>query len=94
MRQRLKLTKPSGHQFIRKVIRPQPVVSLVYRAYENQSGERPIKDKVSQFDEVIVVLGSRSSESASRAQVIAKHKIDGSRQPGIPHWQMRLSIPY
>lgn len=38
-----------------------------------------IKDKVSQFDEVIVVLGSRSSESASRAQVIAKHKIDGSR---------------
>ncbi|MDX1766247.1 MAG: phosphoadenosine phosphosulfate reductase family protein, partial [Candidatus Saccharimonadales bacterium] len=30
-----------------------------------------IKDKVSQFDEVIVVLGSRSSESASRAQVIA-----------------------
>ncbi|MFB0584116.1 DNA phosphorothioation system sulfurtransferase DndC [Aeromonas salmonicida] len=38
-----------------------------------------IKDKVSQFEEVIVVLGSRSSESASRAQVIAKHKIDGSR---------------
>ncbi|WP_171958557.1 phosphoadenosine phosphosulfate reductase family protein, partial [Escherichia coli] len=38
-----------------------------------------IKEKVSQFDEVIVVLGSRSSESASRAQVIAKHKIDGSR---------------
>ncbi|HCE4787906.1 TPA: DNA phosphorothioation system sulfurtransferase DndC [Vibrio parahaemolyticus] len=38
-----------------------------------------IKNKVSQFDEVIVVLGSRSQESASRAQVIAKHKIDGSR---------------
>ena len=38
-----------------------------------------IKDKISKFDEVIVVLGSRSSESASRAQVIAKHKIDGSR---------------
>ncbi|MEZ9741723.1 DNA phosphorothioation system sulfurtransferase DndC [Vibrio splendidus] len=38
-----------------------------------------IKSKVSQFDEVIVVLGSRSDESASRAQVIAKHKIDGSR---------------
>ena len=37
-----------------------------------------IKDKISQFDEVIVILGSRSSESASRAQVIAKHKIDGS----------------
>ncbi|AUL96125.1 DNA phosphorothioation system sulfurtransferase DndC [Vibrio vulnificus] len=38
-----------------------------------------IKSKVSQYDEVIVVLGSRSQESASRAQVIAKHKIDGSR---------------
>ncbi|MDE9444777.1 DNA phosphorothioation system sulfurtransferase DndC [Xenorhabdus bovienii] len=38
-----------------------------------------IRDKVSQFDEVIVVLGSRSSESSSRAQVIAKHRIDGSR---------------
>lgn len=37
-----------------------------------------ITDKVSQFEEVIVVLGSRSQESASRAQVIAKHKIDGS----------------
>jgi len=38
-----------------------------------------IKDKVSQYDEVIVLLGSRSDESASRAQVIAKHKIDGTR---------------
>ncbi|GFD73168.1 hypothetical protein KUL113_25880 [Tenacibaculum sp. KUL113] len=37
-----------------------------------------ITDKVSQYEEVIVVLGSRSQESASRAQVIAKHKIDGS----------------
>ena len=37
-----------------------------------------ITDKVSQYDEVIVVLGSRSEESASRAQVIAKHKIDGT----------------
>jgi len=38
-----------------------------------------IKDKVSQYDEVVVLLGSRSAESASRAQVIAKHKIDGTR---------------
>ncbi|AXR08256.1 DNA phosphorothioation system sulfurtransferase DndC [Salinimonas sediminis] len=37
-----------------------------------------ITDKISQYDEVVVVLGSRSQESASRAQVIAKHKIDGS----------------
>lgn len=38
-----------------------------------------IRDKVSQYDEVIVILGSRSAESSSRAQVIAKHKIDGTR---------------
>lgn len=37
-----------------------------------------IKERVSEYDEVIVVLGSRSEESASRAQVIKKHKIDGS----------------
>ncbi|WP_435237540.1 DNA phosphorothioation system sulfurtransferase DndC [Psychromonas sp. PT13] len=38
-----------------------------------------IQDKVSKYDEVIVVLGSRSQESASRAQVIAKHKIKDTR---------------
>lgn len=38
-----------------------------------------IKNKISQHDEVIVTLGSRSEESASRAQVIAKHKIENSR---------------
>ena len=38
-----------------------------------------ISDKVAKHDEVIVVLGSRSQESASRAQVIAKHKIENTR---------------
>ncbi len=38
-----------------------------------------IKDKVARFGEVVVVLGARSDESASRAQVIARHKIEGSR---------------
>ncbi|SFK53940.1 DNA phosphorothioation system sulfurtransferase DndC [Methylophaga sulfidovorans] len=38
-----------------------------------------IKDKVSKYDEVIVILGSRSQESQSRAQVIARHKITGTR---------------
>lgn len=37
-----------------------------------------ILDKVADYGEVIVVLGSRRQESASRAQVIAKHRIDGS----------------
>ncbi len=47
-----------------------------------------ILDKVAQFGEVIVVLGSRKQESASRAQVIAKHKIDGSalsRHSSLPN---------
>lgn len=47
-----------------------------------------ILDKVARFGEVIVVLGSRSQESASRAQVIAKHKIDGSalsRHTSLPN---------
>lgn len=47
-----------------------------------------ILDKVADFGEVIVVLGSRRQESASRAQVIAKHKIDGSalsRHTSLPN---------
>ncbi len=38
-----------------------------------------ILDKVTRFGEVIVVLGARSDESSTRAQVIAKHKIEGSK---------------
>ena len=37
-----------------------------------------ILDKVTDFGEVIVILGARSAESASRAQVMAKHRIAGS----------------
>ena len=37
-----------------------------------------ILDKVAEYGEAIVILGARSAESASRAQVIAKHRIDGS----------------
>lgn len=47
-----------------------------------------ILDKVASFGEVVVVLGSRSQESNSRAQVIAKHKIDGSalsRHSSLPN---------
>ena len=40
---------------------------------------RFIEDKVSKYGEVVVVLGARSSESATRAQVIKKHKIVGQR---------------
>ena len=47
-----------------------------------------ILDKVARFGEAIVVLGSRSQESASRAQVITKHKIEGSalsRHSSLPN---------
>ncbi len=47
-----------------------------------------ILDKVAQFGEAVVVLGSRSQESNSRAQVISKHKIDGSalsRHSSLPN---------
>lgn len=47
-----------------------------------------ILDKVAHFGEVIVVLGSRSQESSSRAQVIANHKIKGSllsRHSSLPN---------
>ena len=38
-----------------------------------------IIEKVASFGEVIVVLGARKAESSTRAQVIAKHRIKGSR---------------
>lgn len=38
-----------------------------------------IRSKVATYGEVTVILGSRSAESASRAQVMRKHKIAGSR---------------
>lgn len=38
-----------------------------------------IKDKVSTYGEVIVILGARKEESSTRAQVIARHRIEGSR---------------
>jgi DNA sulfur modification protein DndC len=47
-----------------------------------------ILDKVAAFGEVVVVLGSRSQESASRAQVISNHKIVGSllsRHSSLPN---------
>jgi DNA sulfur modification protein DndC len=40
---------------------------------------RFILDRVSDFGSVIVVLGSRMSESSTRAQIMAAHHIDGQR---------------
>ena len=47
-----------------------------------------ILDKVAQYGEAIIILGARSDESASRAQVIAKHRIDGTslgRHTSLPN---------
>jgi DNA sulfur modification protein DndC len=41
--------------------------------------DRFIKDQVATYGEVVLVLGVRSSESATRAQVMALRKIDGQR---------------
>lgn len=77
-------------------------VNLLGRGYPAPSSkfrwctERMKIDPVSEFitgrvldhGEVIVVLGSRSQESSTRAQVIAKHKIDGSslgRHTSLPN---------
>ena len=38
-----------------------------------------IMEKVEKHGEVVVILGARKAESSTRAQVLAKHRIDGSR---------------
>lgn len=46
-----------------------------------------IKNRVAEYGEVVMVLGVRSAESATRAQVMALHKIDGtalSRHSTLP----------
>ena len=54
-----------------------------------------ILDKVAKYGEVVVILGSRSQESASRAQVIAKHRIDGTvlaRHTSLPNAYVYMPI--
>lgn len=40
---------------------------------------RFVLDKVAEYGEVVVILGARKQESASRAQVLKNHKMTGSR---------------
>ncbi len=54
-----------------------------------------ITEKVADHGEVIVALGSRSKESASRAQVIGKHQISGSllaRHTSLPNAHTYMPI--
>lgn len=56
-----------------------------------------ITKRVAEFGEVVVVLGSRRAESASRAQVIAKHTIEGSRlarHASLPNAYTYMPIEY
>ncbi|WP_122605670.1 DNA phosphorothioation system sulfurtransferase DndC [Pseudomonas viridiflava] len=56
-----------------------------------------IKDKVAKFGEVVVALGSRRQESSTRAQVIARHRIDGSalgRHTSLPNAYTYMPIEY
>ncbi|HCF2623342.1 DNA phosphorothioation system sulfurtransferase DndC [Pseudomonas aeruginosa] len=56
-----------------------------------------IKDKVAKFGEVVVVLGSRRQESSTRAQVIARHRIDGSalgRHSSLPNAYTYMPIEH
>jgi DNA sulfur modification protein DndC len=53
-----------------------------------QPANRFILNKVSEYGEVIMVLGVRSRESATRAQVISLHKIEGknlSKHTSLPN---------
>jgi len=56
-----------------------------------------ITKTVAEFGEVVVALGSRREESASRAQVIAKHSIEGSRlsrHSSLPNAYTYMPIEY
>jgi DNA sulfur modification protein DndC len=56
-----------------------------------------ITKRVAEFGEVVVVLGSRREESSSRAQVIAKHSIEGSplsRHSSLPNAYTYMPIEY
>ena len=54
-----------------------------------------ILDKVAEYGEAIVILGARRAESATRAQVIAKHRIDGTslgRHTSLPNAYVYMPI--
>lgn len=74
--------KPSDSFWVNLLGRGYPAPTKAFRWCTERMKIDPvsdfIRDKVARFGEVVVVLGSRSQESSTRAQVIAKHRIDGS----------------
>lgn len=72
--------------------RGYPAPTKTFRWCTERMKINPINDfilnKVADYGEVIVILGARSAESATRAQVIAKHRIDGTtlaRHTSLPN---------
>jgi DNA sulfur modification protein DndC len=55
--------------------------------------DRFILDKVAEFGEVVMVLGARKGESASRDQVLKSHEVRGSRCDDTPVFPMRTFMP-
>lgn len=98
----LKAQLPFSAQKVRPDVEHSFWVNLIGRGYPAPSkrfrwctdrlkiepANRFILDKVAQFGEVVVNLGVRRSESATRAQVMSLHRIDGtslSRHSTLPN---------
>ena len=84
--------KPDQTFWVNLLGRGYPAPTQTFRWCTERMKINPVSafiiDKVAKFGEVIVVLGSRSQESSSRAQVIAKHRITGSllsRHTSLPN---------
>jgi DNA sulfur modification protein DndC len=84
--------KPDQTFWVNLLGRGYPAPTQTFRWCTERMKINPVSefilDKVASFGEVIVILGSRSLESASRAQVIANHQIDGSllaRHSSLPN---------
>ncbi len=84
--------KPDQTFWVNLLGRGYPAPTQTFRWCTERMKINPVSafilEKVASFGEVIVILGSRSLESASRAQVIANHKISGSllsRHTSLPN---------
>ncbi|MBL4575890.1 MAG: DNA phosphorothioation system sulfurtransferase DndC, partial [Opitutaceae bacterium] len=84
--------KPNQTFWVNLLGRGYPAPTQTFRWCTERMKINPVSefilDKVAAFGEVIVILGSRSLESSSRAQVIANHQIEGSllaRHSSLPN---------
>lgn len=75
--------KPDETFWVNLIGRGYPAPTRQFRWCTERMKIDPVSDfirsKVAAFGEVVVVLGSRVEESTSRAQVMKKHRIEGTR---------------